>query len=431
MQAATTQYIFQASPDKIENNAPYATEEAKNASQRYIDWLEAPQSVQVVPVTVPNNAVSGAARENGSTKKAATMKALVLAHLMPLQLPRKEVQYEPLESSPSHDPFVYSEADVQMYENSLIADMAGCKIKDSAEVNDQLIDAIEKELAFKWEIDHMQVERADGNGTAYAPAADRCPTDEVSLPQYGDENEDELFHESEPDTSLPDWYMDPSDNVVQTFSAMLEEMEAADSKRPRTPDKPAKTKKVNVRHPVDPFTAETYKSNLVHCPPTDPSDDIDMLDFYAKEYIRSLRLLKARKRWGNMRICDWKLEMKTITTALANPENNLQVWQPLADWFNLYHRAMAEACKTTRTKYKNMLLKELDRVAKMKITENRAALVDLLEVKDQVVAPKVWTVAKRAVNERCDRAGSLSLGSIPEFTNGVRMKMSHTWAWVD
>jgi hypothetical protein len=76
---------------------------------------------------------------------------------------------------------------------------------------------------------------------------------------------------------------------------------------------------------VDPFTAETYKVNLVHCPPIDPSEDIDMLDFFAKEYIRSLRLLKARQRWGSMRICDWILEMKTIAAAIVSPENNLQL----------------------------------------------------------------------------------------------------------
>jgi hypothetical protein len=78
-----------------------------------------------------------------------------------------------------------------------------------------------------------------------------------------------------------------------------------------------------------------------------------------------------------------------------------------------------------------MLLKELGRVSKMEITENRAALVDLLGPKGQVVEPRVWTMAQRAVDERCDRVGSLSLGSIPEFDNGVRMRMSHTWAWVD
>ena len=92
---------------------------------------------------------------------------------------------------------------------------------------------------------------------------------------------------------------------------------------------------------------------------------------------------------------------------------------------------MQGATARERYKTKNFLLKKLEAMAKMRMEESKAAVVELLQAKGMKLAHGALCGMKRAVDEDCERRGSLLLGSIPEFTNELVGGFSGRWSWVD
>ena len=67
---------------------------------------------------------------------------------------------------------------------------------------------------------------------------------------------------------------------------------------------------------VDPFTTEICSADLIRCLDNAPSEDLDNLTFFSREYVCSLRLLKLKKRWYHITITDWMREVSTLIKAV-------------------------------------------------------------------------------------------------------------------
>jgi hypothetical protein len=92
---------------------------------------------------------------------------------------------------------------------------------------------------------------------------------------------------------------------------------------------------------------------------------------------------------------------------------------------------MHGATARERVKIKSLLLKKLEAMAKMRMTENKAAVVELLEARGMKLAAGAFLGAKQEVDEDCEKRGSLLLGTIPEFTYDLVRGFSGRWSWVD
>ncbi|KAI4632675.1 hypothetical protein J4E80_000032 [Alternaria sp. BMP 0032] len=182
---------------------------------------------------------------------------------------------------------------------------------------------------------------------------------------------------------------------------------------------------------VDPFTPEICKADLIRCPIPIPTPETDILAHFSIEYARSTRLLKVKYRWYHSSPSDWQKEVSTLISGIDNASNDLEPWLPLHRWLVLYRRLMQGATARERYKTKNFLLKKLEAMAKMRMEESKAAVVELLQAKGMKLAHGALCGMKRAVDEDCERRGSLLLGTIPEFTNELVGGFSGRWSWVD
>ena len=182
---------------------------------------------------------------------------------------------------------------------------------------------------------------------------------------------------------------------------------------------------------VDPFTPEICKADLIRCSVPIPTPETDILAHFSTEYARSTRLLKVKYRWYHSSPSDWQKEVTTLISGIDNASKDLEPWLPLHKWLVLYRRLMQGATARERYKTKNFLLKKLEAMAKMRMEESKAAVVELLQAKGMKLAHGALCGMKRAVDEDCERRGSLLLGTIPEFTNELVGGFSGRWSWVD
>jgi hypothetical protein len=182
---------------------------------------------------------------------------------------------------------------------------------------------------------------------------------------------------------------------------------------------------------VNPFTTEVSKADLIRCPKSSPSAEVDSLDFYSKEYARSFRLFTVKQRWCHISPSDWFKEVNTLLAAIDNEANDLNPWPAFFEWLALFYGSMHGATARERVKIKGLLLKKLEAMAKMRMTENKAAVVELLEARGMKLAAGAFLGAKQEVDEDCEKRGSLLLGTIPEFTYDLVRGFSGRWSWVD
>ncbi|KAI4942627.1 hypothetical protein J4E91_010022 [Alternaria rosae] len=237
--------------------------------------------------------------------------------------------------------------------------------------------------------------------------------------------------------SLPDCIFDDSNDPDGKLAEILKEVDAWNKTHNGPDGSPEEDTHTNTApnesytHAVDPFTPEICKGDLIRCPIPIPTPETDILAHFSEEYARSIRLLKVKYRWYHTSPSDWHREVTTLISAIDNKANGLEPWLPLHRWLALCYRLMQGATGRERYKTKNFLLKKLEAMARMRMKENKAAVVELLEAKSMKLAHGALCGVKREVDEDCERRGSLLLGTIPEFTNELVGGFSGRWSWVD
>ncbi|KAF2849244.1 hypothetical protein T440DRAFT_480398 [Plenodomus tracheiphilus IPT5] len=144
---------------------------------------------------------------------------------------------------------------------------------------------------------------------------------------------------------------------------------------------------------VNPFTPEVMKADLIRCPNIDPLIKMNSLDHLAVEYVRSIRLLMVKDRWTGMCMRDWMKETGQLMNFFDDKPDEYQCFQPLAD------------C--------------------------RQDLEEFLEAQDAVIPTTVWRAVKKSVEEDCEKRGSLTLMTIPEFVFEAENRRGFTqnWSW--
>ncbi|KAI4913223.1 uncharacterized protein J4E92_009846 [Alternaria infectoria] len=236
-------------------------------------------------------------------------------------------------------------------------------------------------------------------------------------------------------SDFPDFPFDDLNNPSdEKWAEMLKEVDAWNKTHNSAADEDTQTNPTpgeSFTYAVDPFTPEICKADLIRCPISIPTPETDILAHFSTEYARSIRLLKVKYRWYHSSPSDWQKEVITLISGIDNASNNLEPWLPLHRWLVLYHRLMQGATARERYKTKNFLLKKLEAMAKMRMEESKAAVVELLQAKEMKLAHGALCGMKRAVDEDCERRGSLLLGTIPEFTNELVGGFSGRWSWVD
>jgi hypothetical protein len=185
------------------------------------------------------------------------------------------------------------------------------------------------------------------------------------------------------------------------------------------------------RYAVDPFTPEVYKVDLIRCSEPGFSADTDLLEYFPKEYARSIRLLKVKQRWDYTSPSDWQMEVNALIAAIDNKANGLEPWLPLFKWLSLFSRLMEGASASERDKTKKFLLKKLEAMAGRRMEENKASILRLLEARSMKATAGAFFGVQRAIDEDCEGRGSLLLGTIPEFTDELIEGLSERWSWVD
>jgi len=251
-----------------------------------------------------------------------------------------------------------------------------------------------------------------------------------------------------PVDSLPDWFiLHDDDSVMDELAKMLKEMEdastsVASSVSETTVDDEVGSDIAPVLHmqaPIsrktctrsNPFTPEICKSDLIRCFETAPSDELDSLDFFAMEYVRAIRFLKARARWYHMPTQYWIREVSLLLTAVARPDSDLKLWQPLAQLLGQYNANVAKVPRQERRVFRCAFLARMTDVGKLQMEANKAAVDELLISRKISRRAGSYVAAKKAVDEDCGSRGSLLLGTIPEFLDDAFIKFSKKWSWVD
>ena len=77
-----------------------------------------------------------------------------------------------------------------------------------------------------------------------------------------------------------------------------------------------------------------------------------------------------------------------------------------------------------RFKVKRALTKKMEEMAKLRMEESKAAVLELLEVRNLKAPRSTWPDVKKAVDEDCENRGSSLLGTIPEFTYEIARSIS-------
>ncbi|KAI4922956.1 hypothetical protein J4E90_001392 [Alternaria incomplexa] len=236
-------------------------------------------------------------------------------------------------------------------------------------------------------------------------------------------------------SDFPDFPFDDLNNPSdEKWAEMLKEVDAWNKAHNGAAEEDTQTNTApneSFTYSVDPFTPEICKADLIRCPIPIPTPETDILVHFSTEYARSIRLLKVKYRWYHSSPSDWQKEVSTLISGISNASNDLEPWLPLHGWLVLYRRLMQGATARERYKTKNFLLKKLEAMAKMRMEESKAAVVELLQAKGMKLAHGALCGMKRAVDEDCERRGSLLLGTIPEFTNELVGGFSGRWSWVD
>ncbi|KNG45596.1 hypothetical protein DDE82_000449 [Stemphylium lycopersici] len=241
--------------------------------------------------------------------------------------------------------------------------------------------------------------------------------DESFEPMLYRELEEYLFHQ--PDSMGTRW-----DNVLEPILTPNHLLDL-----PTRPVRKA-TASVGDRY-VNPFSPEICSADLIRCPDNAPSEDVDNLSFFSREYVRSVRLLKVKKRWYHITITDWMREVNILIHAFSNSTNDLTPWDPLSSWFALYYVGMQNIPSNMRFKVKRALTKKMEEMAKLRMEERKAAVLELLEARNMKTPRSTWPEVKKAVDKDCEDRGSLLLGTIPDFTYEIARSMSQKWSWVD
>jgi hypothetical protein len=167
--------------------------------------------------------------------------------------------------------------------------------------------------------------------------------------------------------------VDKSNNVGAKLVKMLEEVEEW-NKAHTGPVEPlgvnTYTGPSTVEFGVEvfnPFTAEICTADLIRCPEADPLAEVDSLDYFSKEYVRSVRLLKVKQRWCYATPSDWYKDVNVLIAAMDNDANHMDPWPPLSKWLALFHVSVQGSATRMRSKIKIVLLKKLEAMAKMKM----------------------------------------------------------------
>ena len=254
--------------------------------------------------------------------------------------------------------------------------------------------------------------------------------DQPYVPQnYWTPGEDYTFEQS-PADSQPDWCIIQDEEIVMEESAkMLQEMEDASTSVAFCSSESTPDLKASVR--VNPFTPKICKSDLIRCSEIAPSDELDSLDFFAMEYVRALRFLKVKARWFLLSPKCWMREVSLLVTAITKPGSKLKPWRPLAQILALYSANLGDVPTNQRHVFKRTILSRMKDMGELQVTQNKAAVSELLEARKLKMPGFTYLSVKQAIDDDCEQRGSLLLGTIPEFSNQIVRSFSQEWSWVD
>ncbi|KAI4944351.1 hypothetical protein J4E86_009409 [Alternaria arbusti] len=372
----------------------------------------------------------------------------------PLEAPTSmQPHFTPAGLSSEHELSIPSLEERQAGEDVIMADMLTAMQLEGMEVGtpspeqqwtDMGVEADSEASSISSELDEHQPESVHASNrsahsdsltaTGFADDEQTAQPEEFAEDADWSEDFDIDFSELLP-SDFPDFPFDDLNNPSdEKWAEMLKEVDAwnkthngaaeEDTHTTTAPGEP-------FTYAVDPFTPEICKADLIRCPIPIPTPETDILVHFSTEYARSIRLLKVKYRWYHSSPSDWQKEVSTLISGISNASNDLEPWLPLHRWLVLYRRLMQGATARERYKTKNFLLKKLKAMAKMRMEESKAAVVELLQAKGMNLAHGALCGMKRAVDEDCERRGSLLLGTIPEFTNELVGGFSGRWSWVD
>ncbi|CAA9960750.1 hypothetical protein PTMSG1_04134 [Pyrenophora teres f. maculata] len=202
---------------------------------------------------------------------------------------------------------------------------------------------------------------------------------------------------------------------------------SVDVESPLPPDEPDLRK---AWPSINPFTMEICKANVTYCHDKAPSEELSSLDYFAMEYVRSVRFLKVKKRWSNLPIAAWMREVDLLTKAVTKPDSKLKLWPPLQKTLVLYHSNVGDVVKQKRILFKRTILAQMVDVGKLQMKANKEAVEELLTALKLKLHRSSCAFVRKEVDEDCSNRGSLLLGKLAEFQN-LSVAMHRKWFWVD
>ncbi|KAH9869941.1 hypothetical protein J1614_006862 [Plenodomus biglobosus] len=185
---------------------------------------------------------------------------------------------------------------------------------------------------------------------------------------------------------------------------------------------------------VNPFTPEMFSVDLIRCPPIDPNVERNSLNHLATDYVRAIRLLRVKQRWCRMSVREFTKETGMLLNYFDQKPDECQPFQPLADWFTLYDLALPDLFRNmARTRAKQVLMRQLLQIAEDSVASTRENLEEFLKAQNAFIPTAVRKAVQDAVEEDCEKRGSLNLMSIPEFVFEIEhcRGMSSKWSWYD
>ncbi|KAF2827885.1 hypothetical protein CC86DRAFT_369101 [Ophiobolus disseminans] len=152
-------------------------------------------------------------------------------------------------------------------------------------------------------------------------------------------------------------------------------------------------------------------------------DDLDPAVVIVQEYARAIRLLYIEMRWSKLGLSDWHSEMHILLHARASVLMDLDIWDPLDDFFDTYIFEM-EAQPLPRTSararkiIKRGLLRQLHEIAIRELENCHKDLCDLLgdRVSNWRLLDSKLLAFKKKVWTDCEERGRLSLTTASEAT---------------
>jgi hypothetical protein len=142
-----------------------------------------------------------------------------------------------------------------------------------------------------------------------------------------------------------------------------------------------------------------------------------------------------------MRMTDWTQEISMLVDAIAEPDNDLQPWEPLAEVLDgavevIEQEYPAEAklkgfkIQTWRAGSKRRLVLGM-RQMHLKVDQIKYELEDLMRNRHGLRFHDAIKLVNEIVKEDCENRGSLLLGAIAETRVGFGRKFSERWSWTD